>query len=77
MRTAELMVVVLSLGLLWIRTGRDPLYWLIALLVILRASVAQGSMEICQAFRRWVAAMPAAIERSRRDCLGGSDASSL
>jgi hypothetical protein len=64
----------LVLGVIWMRSGRDPLYWLIALLVLLRASIAQGSVEIWAAACRWVAAMPAAIDRSRRECLGGGDA---
>jgi hypothetical protein len=62
------------LGLLWGRPGRDPLYWLITLLIVLRASIAQASIEIWRAARRWFDAMPAAVDRSRRECLGGSDA---
>jgi hypothetical protein len=70
-KMAAALAAGLVLGVVWMRSGRDPLYWLIALLVLLRASIAQGSVEIWSAVRRWTAAMPAAIDRSRRECLGG------
>jgi hypothetical protein len=70
-KTAAALAAGLLMGLIWMRSGRDPLYWLIALLVLLRASIAQGSVELWAAACRWVAAMPAAINRSRRECLGG------
>lgn len=74
---AAALCAVSAIGLLWIRTGRDPLYWLITLLVVLRASIAQGSIELWMAVCRWVVAMPAAIDRSRRECLGGADAAGV
>ncbi len=74
MLAAALLSLFTVVGLVWLRTGRDPLYWLIVALVVLRAAVAQGAQESWAAACRWVEAMPSAIARSRRECLGGGDA---
>jgi hypothetical protein len=67
---AALLALLLIVGLVWLRSGRDPLYWLIAVLVIVRACVAQAADEGWAAACRFVRALPAAIERSRGECLG-------
>lgn len=69
MRPALCLIVAMLCGLVWLKTGRDPIWWLIRALVILRAAVAQLSLETWNAAVRWWTAMPAAVERSRRECL--------
>lgn len=56
-------------AVIWRHTRKDPIYWLIKALIILRAVIAQGGKEIAYGVRRWWRLMPAAIDRSRRQCL--------
>lgn len=58
--------IILS-GILWLRTGRDPLYWLIKSLIAFRAVLAvlcRMSIEAIQVFREY---FPASFEQGKKE----------
>lgn len=66
---ATTMLAALAVGGVWRVSGRDPIWWLIRLLVLVRAAISQAAAELIRAATRWRRSMPAAIDRSRRACL--------
>jgi hypothetical protein len=70
MTAAAFLLAATILGLLWLRSGHDPLYWLVRSIILLRAILAQAGAEFWRGCRRWWRAMPAAIRRSSWECLG-------
>lgn len=68
-KIATTMLVLLALGGVWRVSGRDPIWWLIRLLILVRAALSQLAAELMRAAARWWRSMPAAIDRSRRACL--------
>ena len=57
-------------GLLWLRSGRDPLFWLIRALSVLRAARGLAGAVGDRAALVWWRALPLAIEQARAEVVG-------
>lgn len=60
----------LFVGLLWLRSGRDPLWWLIRALIVLRAALGLAGAVGYRAALAWWRALPRAIEQARAEVVG-------
>lgn len=65
-----LIIVSTLAGLLWLRSGRDPLWWLIRALIVLRAALGLAGAVGYRAALAWWRALPRAIEQSRAEVVG-------
>lgn len=61
------MLIILCAVAVWLRTGRDPLWWLIRALIVLRAALGLAAEVAYQAALAWRRALPKAIERGRAE----------
>lgn len=60
------MLVILA-GLIWLRTGRDPIYWLIKLLTALRACIALMARIVSEAHLEFRERYPDEYERNKKE----------
>lgn len=65
-----LIIVSTLAGLLWLRSGRDPLWWLIRALIVLRAALGLAGAVGYRAALAWWRALPRAIEQARAEVVG-------
>ena len=66
-----LAVVSVLAGAAWARTGRDPLWWTIQALIVLRASLGLSWRALRMAGEAWWHLLPSTIDRAREDVANG------
>lgn len=65
-----ILALAIILAVVWLKTGRDPLYWLIRALIVLRAALSLAIATLAYAAKIWWQDLPAAIHAGSREVQG-------